>query len=370
MYDVLIIGGGLAGLVSAIELGRAGHKTLLIEKKAYPHHKVCGEYISNEVLGYLNSLDFDPFSLGAKKLNRFQLSAVSGFTANLDLPLGGFGLSRYAFDEALYKIALRHGVEFIFNDSAENVARHNNLYRLSTLKGKTFDTQLVIGAFGKRSSIDKQLNRNFIKKRSSYIGVKCHYKGDFPDDLVSLHNFRGGYCGLSMIENGHINVCYLSHEQNLKKYGNIRSMELELLSENPMLKKVFNEWEPQFSAPLSISQIYFHEKELIKNDIFMAGDAAGLIYPLCGNGMAMAIHAAKVLSGLVLEHFRGEIDKEFLAAQYKKIWKNNFSTRLYLGGVLQHFFGNVWVSGTAVRLLKTFPGIGRQLIRKTHGAEI
>ncbi|MDA7730158.1 FAD-dependent oxidoreductase [Salibacteraceae bacterium] len=46
-YQVIVIGGGLGGLCSALHLSLKGIKVLLIEKNAYPKHKVCGEYISN-----------------------------------------------------------------------------------------------------------------------------------------------------------------------------------------------------------------------------------------------------------------------------------------------------------------------------------
>jgi hypothetical protein len=48
----------------------------------------------------------------------------------------------------------------------------------------------------------------------------------------------------------------------------------------------------QFEKPLTISQVSFEEKKC-ENHIIMIGDA-GLIHPLCGNGMAMAIHSAKL----------------------------------------------------------------------------
>ena len=48
--DVIIIGGGLAGLTSALHLSKKGFKVTLIEKHDYPRHKVCGEYLSNEVV--------------------------------------------------------------------------------------------------------------------------------------------------------------------------------------------------------------------------------------------------------------------------------------------------------------------------------
>lgn len=66
-FNVIIVGGGLAGLASATHLSKKGLSVLLIEKHEYPKHKVCGEYISNEVLPYLNALDFNPFDYGAKK---------------------------------------------------------------------------------------------------------------------------------------------------------------------------------------------------------------------------------------------------------------------------------------------------------------
>ena len=63
--DVVILGGGLAGLIASLILTQNGYDVVLIEKKTYPFHKVCGEYISNEVLPYLNSLGIDPIKNGA-----------------------------------------------------------------------------------------------------------------------------------------------------------------------------------------------------------------------------------------------------------------------------------------------------------------
>ena len=51
-YEIIVIGGGLAGLTAAIHLGLEGRSVLVIEKNEYPNHKVCGEYVSNEVVPY------------------------------------------------------------------------------------------------------------------------------------------------------------------------------------------------------------------------------------------------------------------------------------------------------------------------------
>lgn len=73
-FDVIIIGGGLAGLTSSIHIAKNNFSVLLIEKNSYPKHKVCGEYVSNEVLPYLEYLGFDPFEFGAKRITNFELT--------------------------------------------------------------------------------------------------------------------------------------------------------------------------------------------------------------------------------------------------------------------------------------------------------
>ena len=99
--DVVIIGGGLAGLTTAIHLSKSGLEVTLIEKNEYPKHKVCGEYISNEVLPYLQWLGFQIFDLKPSHISKMEFSTASGKIISGDLPLGGFGISRYVLDNYL-----------------------------------------------------------------------------------------------------------------------------------------------------------------------------------------------------------------------------------------------------------------------------
>src|SRR5205085_1573421 len=109
-YDVAIIGGGLAGLSSSIELAELGHSVILFEKEQYPFHRVCGEYISMESWDYLKRLGIDLPELHVPIITTLRLSNVRGRTLTQPLPLGGFTISRYILDAALANCAKAAGV--------------------------------------------------------------------------------------------------------------------------------------------------------------------------------------------------------------------------------------------------------------------
>ena len=219
--EVLIIGGGLAGLTAAIHLSKLGLQVTVIEKNSYPKHKVCGEYISNEVLPYLNWLDLNIADLNPTNITNLEFSTASGKTIKSVLPLGGFGISRFSLDEYLYKKALENGCKII-HDNVENIVFENNQFIVTTTNNNSIlKSEIVIGAFGKRSNVDQKMNRDFINKKSYWLAVKAHYSGDFPNDVVGLHNFKGGYCGVSKVEKQAINICYLADYETFKKYKNI-----------------------------------------------------------------------------------------------------------------------------------------------------
>ncbi|GAB3254933.1 hypothetical protein GCM10027347_15660 [Larkinella harenae] len=368
--DVLIIGGGLAGLTAGINLAQSGLHVILIEKQPYPQHKVCGEYVSNEVVPYLQQLGVVFDEVKPSRIHRFLLSTVSGKTLESALPLGGFGLSRYSFDSILYRKALDAGVR-IEQDQVMDVRFTDDSFHAITSAGRTYSSRIAVGAYGKRSSLDKQLQRNFIQKNSPWIGVKAHYQARFPDDLVALHNFEGGYCGLCQVENNVVNACYLVNYNSFKNHKNITAFQQEVLAKNPFLKDFFSQAVPLFEKPLTISQISFARKKPVERHMLMCGDTAGMIYPLCGNGMAMAIHSAKLVSEVVSQFFQGTItSRAQLEKQYLTFWNNAFKTRLTTGRLIQSMLLNARISSVLLESLRRIPGALPLIIKQTHGSPL
>jgi flavin-dependent dehydrogenase len=368
-YDIIIVGGGLAGLTAALHLSKSDLKILLLEKHSYPNHKVCGEYISNEVLDYLQYLGINPFDYKAQKISKFEISNRKGQSFTTLLPLGGFGMSRFMLDNLLYE-KVKDSINVIFTQ-VDAIAFEDDHFVVSSQDKVNYQGTFVLGCFGKRSNIDTFLKRAFIQQSSPWLAVKAHYKYDFPEDTVALHNFDGGYCGLSKTETDVVNTCYLTTYKSFKRFGNIPEFQEKVVSENPKLKHFFKHAEPIFEKPLTISQISFDSKKPVEDHIFMLGDSAGLIHPLCGNGMAMAIHSAKLFSEVFLKASEAKnMHRTELEKTYEKKWQEAFASRLKTGRFIQRLLLHSAATNVGFSVAKLFPSIVPLLIKKTHGTSI
>lgn len=367
---IAVIGGGLAGLTASAFLAEHGFRVTVFEKGGYPSHKVCGEYISREILPIMSALGFDPLAEGAVDIQHFLLTDVNGREVRARLPLGAFGLSRYYLDHRLSQIAQAKGAVICTQSQVSGVERHGEKFLLTMQDRGTIDADIVIGAFGKWSNMDRVMSRAFFARKSPYIGVKYHFHYPVTQDEVALHNFPGGYCGVSAVEGQVTNVCYLALAGDLKKARSISQLEQEHLFRNPHLARLFTEGKKLFEEPKVISNVSFYPKQPVENGILMTGDAAGLITPLCGNGMAMAIHSGYMLAGILIRACEEQHDRQWLESVYRDQWNNTFRSRLYTGLRLQRLFGKKAISTAALGAVKTFPFLLPLIIKNTHGKPV
>ena len=141
-----------------------------------------------------------------------------------------------------------------------------------------------------------------------------------------------------------------------------------MLVNNRHLQYFFENATPSFSQDLSIAQISFDNKTLVQDHIIMMGDAAGLIHPLCGNGMAMAIHSAKIASEAVIGHFKaGKFNRNKMEEDYRARWNKNFRSRLQAGRVLQRILLSPALASFSQHTVNLFPSLLPKFIKRTHG---
>lgn len=367
-YDIAIIGGGLAGLTAGNELAAAGFSVVLFEQYAYPQEKVCGEYVSNEVKPYLIERGLFPADAQPATVSNFCLSLPNGKAAEACLPLGGFGVSRGIFDQHLCRQLQQKGANVQENTRIVQLERSTDGYLLRDRNGSEWQAKLVLGAWGKRSLLDNDLSRKFTQQRSPYVGIKYHVTGNFSPDTVALHVFKKGYCGISPIEGKRWNLCYLVRREMLRKAGSVEALEEKELCKNPYLKAIWQSAEFLSDKPLVINEISFQPKSKEENGMLMLGDTAGLISPLCGNGMAMAIGSGAMAAALVVLYWgKGIAWQQKLLKDYHKQWQHKFGLRMFAGRKLQPLFLNGMGAQSLYWMMQS-PALARTLIRTTHGS--
>jgi flavin-dependent dehydrogenase len=238
--------------------------------------------------------------------------------------------------------------------------------------GRKYRAKVCCGSFGKRSNMDVKWKRPFVmdvkSKLNNYIGVKYHIQTDFPIDTIALHNFRNGYCGIVKIEEDKYNLCYLTTASNLQQAnGSIPGMEQNILWKNPHLKRIWQESKIISETPLTISQISFDKKTQVVNHVLMMGDAAGMITPLCGNGMSMALHASLLAAEQISRFLSGQLGRETMELEYRLVWQRQFAGRLKAGRTIQGLFERPWLNNTFINIARGFPVLADYFIRQTHG---
>jgi flavin-dependent dehydrogenase len=371
IYDLAITGGGLAGLALAIQAARAGWQVVLFEKEQYPFHKVCGEYISLESWNFLEELGVPLSQMDLPIIRKLLVTSPSGKSLRQELPLGGFGISRYKLDETLANIATRSGVTMMTNTRVNDIHFKDEIFE-TQVSGDMVKSKLAAGCFGKRSNLDVKWKRKFVlqkqNKLNNYVGIKYHIRKEWPQDLIALHNFEDGYAGISRIENGLCCFCYLTTAKNLALSGNsIEVMEKNILQKNTFLRDILQSAEKLPGFPVTISQISFDRKNLVEDHVILLGDAAGMISPLCGNGMSMALHGSKIAFEKMKLFMEKGIPRWEMEEQYRKAWKENFSSRLRTGRTIQRFFGRPILSNLLVSTFRRLPFLAKKLVSATHG---
>ena len=184
----------------AIQMVNAGYSCVLFEKNKYPFHKVCGEYVSFESWAFLNRIGLPLEKLNLPVIDTLLLTAPNGKAFKTKLPLGGFGISRFQLDSRLASIARKNGVVVLEETKIDNLGFEERFQ--FQLNSKTIDSEICCAAYGKRSNLDIKWKRNFLratnKRLDNYVGVKYHIKTNWESNVIGLHNFENGYCGVSI----------------------------------------------------------------------------------------------------------------------------------------------------------------------------
>ncbi len=360
---ITIVGAGPAGASLAIRLAEKQFDVILIEREKFPRQKLCGEFISPECLEHFRQLGVldEMLLVGGDRITKTVFYAPSGKSVSVPSKwlggnlLGALSLSRAEMDFLLLEKAKKVGVRVLEETSAVDLLMESGEVCGVKVKNKAGEISEVaadlaidasgragvLGKFFQRKAAKSQTRKDFNRQktkdrgqRTKLVGFKAHVKNvRMEKGVCEIYFFRGGYGGLSFVENNSANHCFLIQAETVKEFkgnadkvvenvvfGNKRALETLKNAE------IVNEW-------LAVSVDEFGGKDLCPApNLLTVGDSSAFIDPFTGSGMLMAFEGAQILAEIVSEnHFL--FDK--IADKYKIRHNRKFRKRLFVCSLLR-----------------------------------
>lgn len=341
-YDVIIIGAGPAGSTVSTLLARAGLRALLLEKSRFPREKLCGEFITPECLNVFDRLDVSQrmFDAGAEIINQWTLFAPDGRGVRVPMEWiadghnHAIGISRAQMDLILLDGARQTGVDV--REGFRVSPRFHRENGMSFIEGKTngktverFSAPVVVDASGRNGVFS-----NRTAQRTSYIGgsrlfgCKIHLRAvEGMSGIGELFFFRDGYGGMSGVENGRANLCFITTEATLREAKGDREKLLDLtMRSNPAarrrLRGVVIDGEWLGSGPIT----YGRQRSM--PGVISIGDAGAFIDPFTGSGILLALSSGELAAEVISQSFaEGVSDVDVIAKSYDQLYRARFGWR-------------------------------------------
>ena len=398
-YDALIVGGGPAGASAAIHLARRGARVLLLERERFPRAKLCGEFISPECLTHFARLGVlgEMRAAGGVEVEETVFYTRTGRRATVPSEWfdgGGvraLGLSRAEMDERMLRRARESGVEVLEGAQAVELL-FDEESRVAGVRlsldhgGSERRARVVIDATGRAHALGRfvERSRRAAKgekadvRRPHLVAFKAHLEGARgAEGACEIYLYRGGYGGLSRVEKGLSNLCFIARAQDVRERGSDPQRVMrEILMTNARARLVLRDASAA-SAWLSVALEGFGRRELAPaQGLLTIGDAAAFIDPFTGSGMLMALESGELASEVVtswLGRTSGgrEVSADFdvLARRYARRYEERFGARLRLCEWLRRaaFAPHVFAEA-AVLALSASTRARRSLARATRAA--
>jgi flavin-dependent dehydrogenase len=366
-FDIVIAGAGPAGSSAAIHLARSGARVALVEQKSFPRPKLCGEFISPECLTHFERLGVLESMLagGATTLDKTVFYSRRG--RNCEVPsiwFGGMalGLSRAEMDNRLLERARECGATIFTETSVTGLIQQEEKVAGVAVRNGTGNFELraplVIDATGRARQLaryiqkqrheqkhrDEQKQREVPlqreRSRPQFVAFKAHLENTTVEaGSCEIYFYTGGYGGLSSVENGRSNLCFIVSSPDVRDLGSdVEALLKKLVMSNARAAETLKSARPA-SEWLSVALNGFGRQNPVPAPGLVAiGDAASFIDPFTGSGMLMALESGALVGKIVAAHLGSLVNEATINAistSYSDAYNRRFDSRLRICSMLR-----------------------------------
>jgi len=386
-YDVIIAGGGPAGSSAAIHLSMRGARVLLVEQKKFPRPKLCGEFISPECAVHFERLRVADAMFAAHPAELAATVFYSRSSKNVRVPSSWFGttgvalgLSRAEMDERLLRRAAEAGAEVLEEAQATNVILTNQTASGITIRQgaseTTYNAPIIVDGTGRARALTRRLAANANRarrERAPMVAFKAHLEDTrIEPGACEIYFYRRGYGGLSSIEKGLSNLCFIASARDVRACGaDADRVMRKVVCQNQ--RAAFTLKHVRLNANwLAVSLEGFGRSSVAPmNGLLAVGDAASFIDPFTGSGMLMALESGELAAqaiGEFLDHIPSISTLDQLQTVYTDRYRQMFNSRLTVASWLRRAAFIPGLAEAAIAFFGASDHLRRKLAQATRGS--
>ena len=345
MDDVLIVGAGPAGSVAAAVLARAGARVRLLDRAIFPREKLCGDTVNPGTLAVLRGLDLAAsIEERGLRVDGMRVTGEHGVAIEGRYPrdLSGRALRRRDLDWALLQQAIAAGAQFEAGAAVRRAFIDRRGVAGVAIGGHRSEHELrarvTIAADGRHSTMAFGLGVARHPERPRRWAIGAYYENVAGvTTLGEMHVRRGRYIGVAAVPGGLANVCVVrpSRPGDAALRDRVALLQHELARDAHLRHRFADARLVQ--PPVMLGPLAVEVTGTAIDGLLLAGDAAGFIDPMTGDGMRFAVRGAELAAAAALdalEHGWAGVHRrlaERRRAEFAGKWRFNRVLRVLVG---------------------------------------
>jgi flavin-dependent dehydrogenase len=368
--DVLIVGGGPAGAIAALVLARAGVGVTILDRAVFPRDKLCGDSLNPGAMALLarHGLASEVEARGLPVAGMLVTGPDAKLRAIYPGGATGRSITRRELDALLLNAAERAGAAVeqgvrVTSPLVKQTRGGPHVTGVSVqARGGTVarHSRVVLAADGRHSSLGFALGLARHPRRPRRWAIGAYFDGvSGLSEVGEMHVRHGHYIGVAPVPGGLVNACLVVPEVQARAIGPALAVALERsLHRDELLGDRFR-GARRVTAVAMLGPLAVEVSSAGVEGLLLAGDAAGFIDPMTGDGLRLAMRGGELAAAAALDSLEGRLDAHVRLAARRQ---EDLGGKLRVNRLLRSLVARPMGIGTAAAATRAWPGLLARLI--------